>query len=145
MFAVSRIALVLSVTVFVSFVLLGSFIVWGQRLEVPKQPNQDMKPIATTTANRGSRTQRIREGTKFKDMYVYFRQTGDRSVLYTVENHQRFTCLENLELERVLKVIQDKPDRDHWKIEGEFTEFRGENLILLRRAVIAEAPMKNTP
>jgi hypothetical protein len=78
-------------------------------------------------------------------MYVYFRQTGDRSVLYTVADNQRFTCLENLELERVLKVIQDKPDRDFWRIEGEFTEFRGENFIFLRRAVIAEAPTMGTP
>jgi hypothetical protein len=141
----SRIALVLSVTVFVSLVLLGSFIARGQRLEVPAQPNQEIKPIAAPSANRGQRTRRIREGTKFKDMYVYFQQTGDRSILYTVADNQRFTCLENLELERVLKVIRDKPDRGFWKIEGEFTEFRGDNFILLRRAVIAEAPTVSPP
>ena len=143
MFAVSRIALVLSVTVFVSFVLLGSFIARGQRLEVPEQSNQVIKPITATSTNRGLRARRMREGTKFKDLYVYFRPAGDRAALYTVENNQRFLCLENLELERVLNVIQEKPDRDYWRIEGEFTEFRGENFILLRRAVIAQAPTES--
>lgn len=135
----------LSVTAFISFVLFGSFIVWGQRPEVPSQPNQDIKPITAVFPNRDSRVQRIREGTKVKDQIVFFRQTGDRTVLYVAENHQRFVCHENLELERVLKVIQEQPGRDFWKIEGEFTEFRGENFILLRRAVIAQTPTEGTP
>ena len=145
MFAMSRIPFVLSVTVFGVVVLLGSFMVRGQRLEVPTQPNQDIKPITTVSPNRDSRVLRIREGTKFKDKLVFFRQTGDRTVLYTAEGHQRFTCLENLVLERVLKVIQEKPGRDFWRIEGEFTEFCGENFILLRRAVIAQSPTENIP
>jgi hypothetical protein len=132
-----RFATVLSIAV---VVLLGNFIVQGQRPEPPSQPNQEIKPIVAPPTKQAPRTQRIREGTKFKDTHVFFRQTGDRTVLYTVGDNQRFACLENLELERILTTIQEKPGREFWKIEGEFTEFRGENFVLIRRAVVAQAP-----
>jgi hypothetical protein len=78
-------------------------------------------------------------------MLVSFRQTGDRTVLYTVEGNQRYTCLENLALDRILTATQERPDRRYWRIDGEFTEFRGENFVLIRRAVIAPAPAAVTP
>jgi len=124
---------------------IGSFVVRGQRPETPTQPDQEMKPIIAPPARQAQRTKRVREGTTFKDMYVFFRQTGNRTVLYTVDNNQLFICLENLQLERILTAIQEKPGREFWKIEGEFTEFRGENYVLIRRAVFAEAPAAAVP
>ena len=136
----SRLAIVLLIAVCVSLMLLGGFAVLGQRPEPSAQPNQAISPIAAPTARQAPRTQRIREGTAFRNMHVFFRQTGDRTVLFTVEDNQRYTCLENLALERLLTAIQEKPERQFWRIDGEFTEFRGENFVIIRRFVVAQSP-----
>ncbi|MDR0327991.1 MAG: hypothetical protein LBI05_06830 [Planctomycetaceae bacterium] len=135
------------IVVFVSIFVIASlgYVVLGQRAEVPAQPDQEIKPIVAPPSKQTLRTQRHREGTAFKDALVYFKQNGDRTVLYTVGKNQRFTCLENLALDRILTTIQAKPGREFWKIEGEFTEFRGENLVLIRRAVVAYAPATDVP
>jgi hypothetical protein len=119
---------------------IGTFAVRGQRPATPAQPDQEMKPIIAPPARQAQHAKRIRDGTPFKDMHVFFRPAGDRTALYTVEDNRRFTCLENLQLERILTAIQEKSGREFWKVEGEFTEFRGENYVLIRRAVFAEAP-----
>ena len=136
----SRIAAVLSIAVFAAFLLLGSFIVQGQRPEPQTQPAQEMRPVVVPATKQVQRAQRIREGTAFKDMLVFFRQNADRTVLYTADGEQRFTCLENLALERVLTAIQQKPERQFWRVDGEFSEFRGENFVRIRRFVVAQAP-----
>jgi len=141
----SRRAHVLSVTVFATILLLGYFAVQGQRPEPPMPPGQTMNPIVPQPARQTPRMQRIREGTAFKDMHVFFRQIDDRTALYTVEDNRRFMCLENLELERILTTIQEKPERQFWRIEGVFTEFRGENSVLIRRAVVARTPLTVAP
>jgi len=140
-----RVAAVVSMTLFAAFVLLGNFLVQGQRPEPPTQSAQEIKPIVTSPAKQAQRTQRIREGTVFKDMLVFFRQNGDRTVLYTADDNRRFTCLENLALERVLTALHEKPEYQFWKIDGEFSEFRGENFVRIRRFVVARAPADTTP
>ena len=139
-----RFTIVSFIVVLLSFVLFGSFAVRGQRIEPPSQPDQSIRPLAPPP-KQTLRRQRIREGTAFKNMHVFFQQTGDRIVLYTVDDNQRFTCLENLALERILTALEAKPERRYWKIEGEFTEFRGENFVKIRRAVIAQAPESAGP
>ena len=124
---------------------IGGFVVRGQRPETPTQPDQEMKPIIASPVRQAQRAKRIREGTIFKDVHVFFRSAGDRTATYRVEDNQRFTCLENLQLERILVAIREKPEREYWKIEGEFTEFRGENYVLIRRAVFAENPGFTVP
>ena len=125
----------------VSIVLLGSLVVLAQRAEVPTLPNQESRSIAVPAGQQTPHTQRIREGTAFRGKHVFFQQAGDRTVLYTVGDNQRFTCLENLALERILTTIRSNPDdRRFWNIDGEFTEFRGENFVLIRRAVVARPP-----
>ena len=141
----SRRVHILSATVFATFILLGYFAVQGQRPEPPIQPGQEMNPVAPPPARQALRMQRIREGTAFKDMHVFFRQIDDRTALYTVEDNRRFMCLENLELERILTTIQEKPEHQFWRIEGVFTEFRGENFVIIRRAVVARTPSTVAP
>ena len=140
-----RCSLIVSMIVLVSAVLLSSFVVRGQRPEPPPQSSQEIKPITASAAKPLPRIKRFREGTTFKNMLVFFRQTGEQTVLYTVEDNQRFVCLENLALERILNTMQEKPERQFWMIEGEYTEFRGENRVLIRRAVIARAPPVDAP
>ena len=129
-----------SIAVVASFIVLGLFMVQGQRPESPAQPNQTIRPIATLSPHQLVRTQRIREGTAFRDLHVFFRQIGDRTAMYTVEDNRRFLCLENLTLERILTTIEEKPERQIWKIDGEFTEFRGENYVLIRHAIFSQNP-----
>jgi len=132
--------------IFVLLLSFGGFVVWAQRPELPvQQPNQEIRPIAPSAAKQISRANRIREGTAFKGKHVFFRETGDQIVLYTVEDSQRFACLKNLALERILATMQEKPERQFWKIDGEFTEFRGENFVLISRAVVAQPPASNIP
>ena len=131
----SRLAVIL-----VPIMLFGGYVVLAQRAEVPLPPDQEAQPIAVPSTKQTPRAKRLREGTAFKDKLVFFQPSGERTVLYTVEDNQRFTCLENLALERILTTSQEKPERRFWKIDGEFTEFRGENFALIRRAVAAKAP-----
>jgi len=126
--------------------LLAGLVVFAQRAEVPLPPGQESRSIAVPTTKQTLRVKRLREGTAFKGKLVYFRPINDRTVLWTAEDdQQRFVCLENLALERILTTIQEKPERQFWKIDGEFTEFRGENFVLIRRAVVAQAPTATVP
>ena len=80
---------------------------------------------------------KVREHTPFKDKHGYFRAAGQRTTFSTLDGNERYICLENLSLERVLKVMRDDPSRTAWKIDGKFTEFNEENYILIERAVVA--------
>ena len=131
------------VVVFVMSLLFAGLVVFAQRAEVPLSPDRESKPIAVPPTKQAPRANRLREGTTFKDKHVFFRQINDRTVMYTTHDNQIFLCLENLHLERILTATQEKPERQFWKIDGEFTEFRGENFVLIRRAVVAQAPVTN--
>ncbi|MDR3110796.1 MAG: hypothetical protein LBU65_14095 [Planctomycetaceae bacterium] len=114
-------------------------ILLAQRAEVPPQTGQEQAevPVAAKPDEKKVPPKRIREGTELNGEKVFFRQNGTRTVLYFVNNNQRrYACLENLTLERVLKSIETKPEHKFWKVNGKFTEFRGENYILLTRAVV---------
>ena len=125
--------------------MLAGFFTWAQRPDSPPSPDQTFRPIAPAPVQRAPATLRIREGTTFKNLLVSFRPAGDRTVLYTADSNQRYMCHENLELERILTAIQEKPERKYWRIEGEFAEFRGENFITIRRSMIAPAPNALAP
>ena len=133
------------VCLFVPLVLVSGFVVVAQRAEVPLPPGQESKSIAIPPTKQTPRAKRLREGTAFKDKHVFFLQAGERTILYTVGDNQRFTCLENLALERIWTTMQAKPEWQFWKIEGEFTEFRGENFVLIHRAVVAQAAAPALP
>ena len=135
----SRLTIVI-VPLLSGFILLGGFVVWAQRPDPPPQPNQNFRSIAPPQTGQVSSAPRIREGTAFRNMLVNFRQNGDRIVLYTVEGNQRYTCHENLALERIWTASQASPDRQYWRIDGVFTEFRGENYVTIRSYVIASSP-----
>ncbi|MCL2005232.1 MAG: hypothetical protein FWG73_03610 [Planctomycetaceae bacterium] len=129
------------IAVFASLPLLALIFVQGQRPDSPAQSNQEIRPIAVLSAAQLTRTQRFREGTSFRNLHVFFRQIGDRTAMYTVEDNRRFLCLENLTLDRILTTIEEKPERQIWKIDGEFTEFRDENYVLIRRAIFSQTPI----
>ena len=80
--------------------------------------------------------QRFREGTEIVDLTGHFRMTGDRVTFFTDDGKGRYVGLENLNLERISRMIADNPNRLQWIVSGTLTEFSGTNYILVRRAVL---------
>lgn len=79
----------------------------------------------------------IREGTTFQGQIVLFREMGQRLSMFTLPENRRCTCLENLALERIVKMIRRTNGSVYWKVDGEYTEYSGENYVRIRRAVLA--------
>ena len=80
--------------------------------------------------------QRVREGTQLVDQAGHFRPTGDRITFFTADGNDRFVVLENLNLERVARLIAEGPERRAWRASGTITEYRGTNFLLLGQAVL---------
>ncbi len=79
---------------------------------------------------------RWREGTKMVDIGGQFRVTGDRVTFFSVDGKSRFACLENLNSERIARMVSESPDSLEWVIQGTITEFRQENYLLVTQAVL---------
>ena len=113
--------------------------VWGQTDRDAAQPGTRL-PASSTTAkvekNPVAR-KRIREGTPFKNKRCLFRLTGNRVFLFSEDETERYLCLENLNLERIMKVVQENPTQQVWSVDGFYTEYREENFVYLQRAVLA--------
>jgi branched-subunit amino acid aminotransferase/4-amino-4-deoxychorismate lyase len=68
---------------------------------------------------------------------------GDR-VTFTKQG-QNYIVLENLNLERVVKTIEENrtvtdADTLEWTVDGTVTEFRGANFVLITRSVLVARP-----
>ena len=95
----------------------------------------------STTAEAENETgvNRQREGTQIKDQEGYFRTTGDGLIFHLRESEERYAALENLALERIGKVMNDRhdhPEQLTWIVSGFFTEYRGSNFLFITHAVL---------
>jgi hypothetical protein len=79
---------------------------------------------------------RWREGTKLVDIGGSFRITGDRVTFLSTDGKSRFACLENLNSERIARMVSESPESLEWVIQGTVTEFRQENYLLVTQAVL---------
>ena len=79
---------------------------------------------------------RIREGTELVDQAGHFRLTGDRVTFFSEGSKGRFVVLENLNLERVARMIAENPDYLKWSVTATVTEYRGANYVFIRKAVL---------
>jgi hypothetical protein len=79
---------------------------------------------------------RWREGTKLADIGGSFRITGDRVTFFSTDGKSRFACLENLNSERIARMVSESPESLEWVIQGTVTEFRQENYLLVTQAVL---------
>ena len=59
---------------------------------------------------------------------------------FSTSNDRSFRLLENLALERIVRSLKLDPTDRHWTVEGTFTEFRGENYLMLSGAIRATKP-----
>jgi hypothetical protein len=79
---------------------------------------------------------RIREGTRVVEQLGYFQATGDRSTFHSADGKIRIVGLENLILERISRISEETPGKVEWNVSGTITEFRGNNFLLVSRAVL---------
>lgn len=70
------------------------------------------------------------------DHVGFFRMTGDRVIFYCPQRNSRYMALENLNLERIVRVLDDQARQRKWKVTGTLTEYRGENYLLVEKAVL---------
>ena len=83
---------------------------------------------------------RLREGTELVNVPGTFKLTGDRATFYPADGSGRFGGLENQSLERVATVIGEDPSPLEWLVTGTITEYKGNNYILVTRAILKSKP-----
>jgi hypothetical protein len=76
----------------------------------------------------------LREGLELVDQPGSFKMAGDRVVFFLAGDKQQLIGLENLNLERILRVLADNTDPLEWFVTGTVTECRGTNYLVVRRA-----------
>jgi hypothetical protein len=76
----------------------------------------------------------LREGLELVDQPGSFKMAGDRVVFFLAGDKQQLIGLENLNLERILRVLADNTDPLEWFVTGTVTECRGTNYLFVRRA-----------
>jgi len=116
--------------------LLGVALAWAQtdhQTKITVDTPSLEEPVSTPGRSRDGR---LREGTVINDQLGHFRMAGDRVTFFTEDGEGRFVVLENLNLERIARVIADNPDKLQWSVTGMITEYGGANFMLLRRATL---------
>lgn len=99
----------------------------------------------------GLGSERLREGSQFKGRIGRFEITGDRVTFFpsdknaNSEGEEQYRVLENLALERVVRVLNDTRTRRQWNVSGLITEFQGANYLLVRRAFITSSTTAQKP
>jgi len=89
------------------------------------------KPATPSTKHR-----LLREGFELTEQLGTFRIAGGRLVFSTEKGGVPLVALENLNLERIARVLADNPTAIGWRISGTATEYRGVNYLLIDRAVL---------
>jgi hypothetical protein len=89
-------------------------------------------PAATTLTSPPQEDGHLREGTELHDLLGTFQVADGRMVLST--SSRRYLVLENLNLERVARLVGDLGQAGTWSVSGTVTEFQGTNFLLIRRA-----------
>ncbi len=78
----------------------------------------------------------LREGTRLVDESGQFQLNGQRMVFVASEGNRRFILLENLNLERIARVLGEGDKQSVWRVSGSVTEYHGANYLLVERAVL---------
>jgi hypothetical protein len=79
------------------------------------------------------KSQLHREGTELRDEPGRFLSVGNRQSFVST-NGTTYVVLENLNLERVGKIVDTSPEAVDWFISGKVTEYQGANYLLISRA-----------
>jgi len=118
-------------------VLFGAFAVLSCMVLAADSQLESEAPTASDSASGA----RLREGTKLQEQVGEFQKTTDRVNFYPKDGQGAIRVLENLAMERVARVLQDSPTPRLWSVSGVITEYRGENFLLITRAVLKARPV----
>lgn len=108
------------------------------RLESASAAPSDESP------KKGAKPILVREGSQIEDQRGWFHQ-GDRWSFVPLNGRERFTVLENLNLERIISLMAERPDIPLWRVSGSVTEFRGANYLLVEHAEMTGSPAPQPP
>ncbi len=98
------------------------------------------QPAASSAkATTAPRSAAMREGTEVVDQLGHFRKSGDRIVFFPAGSADRWTVLENLNLQRIVRAISNSAPSLEWRVTGTITEYRGGNYLYVRSAVLRTA------
>lgn len=87
------------------------------------------------------KSQLRREGTELRDEPGRFLSVGNRQTFVSADGAS-YVVLENLNLERVVKIVAASPDAVDWFISGKISEYQGANYLLISRARRQAAAVK---
>jgi hypothetical protein len=68
--------------------------------------------------------------------------SGDRATFYPADSQEPLRVLENLALERVVRILSQSRGDQEWLVTGVVTEYRGANFLLVTKA---QERAKRTP
>jgi hypothetical protein len=86
---------------------------------------------------------RWREGSRLVDVAGQFKTSGERVAFHAADGKSRFPCLENLNSERVARIVAESPPESlEWIVRGTLTEFRNDNYLLVTQAVITSRAVR---
>ena len=125
------------------WIWLGLFVCWivvayhasGMRSAWAQLSSKPVSSIGLTDDSKRPE-HRYREGTNLVDRVGRFKVAQDRVSFYEQETDREFPALENLALERVARIVSDSSDELQWSVSGTVTEFRGQNYLLVTRALL---------
>jgi hypothetical protein len=107
------------------------------------------RPTAEAAKLDGAKTDapKAREGSEWKGQRGRFTLVGDRVSFTPSDRQLNIMVLENLNLERIVRTIEESrtvtdADQLEWTIDGQLTEYRGSNFLLLQRSVLVAKPKK---
>lgn len=101
-----------------------------------KEGETSAAPGALSSTASNPRAPVLREGAELVNQIGQFRVTGDRITFFTADGMGRLIVLENLNLQRIVRVLSENVSTLDWKVNGTVTEYRGANYLYVRSAVL---------
>ena len=114
-----------------AFLVVSCWATWSSGLEEPGRlpPSPD-----SPDAELGTHKVKLRrEGTELRDEPGHFLVVGARINFLSAAGEQ-LIALENLNLERIGRIMNSTPDSVEWLVSGTVTEFQGGNYLCVKRA-----------
>lgn len=123
-------------------VLCGAFLACGLTsvAEDGSDPDQQVSQRSPSAPGPGPSNDapyhRLREGTQLANELGTFKPAGERIMFLSATGKGRYLCLENLNLERIGRLVRDNSENLQWEISGTVTEYGGANYLAVSRAIL---------